>query len=40
VVERDGTIKPENIKIEQGLYPSLDKEAIRLIMRTQNPAIK
>lgn len=36
VVERDGSIKPESIKIEQSLYPSLDKEAIRVVKLMPN----
>lgn len=36
VVERDGSIKPENIRIEEGLYPSIDKEAIRVIKLMPN----
>ena len=36
VVERDGSIKPESIKIEKSLYPSLDKEAIRVIKLMPN----
>jgi TonB family protein len=36
VVERDGSIKPESIKIEKGLYPSIDKEALRVIKLMPN----
>ncbi len=36
VVERDGSIKPESIKIEEGLYPSLDKEVIRVVKLMPN----
>jgi len=36
VVERDGSIKSENIKIEQSVYPSLDKEAIRVVKLMPN----
>lgn len=36
VVERDGTIKSESIKIEQSVYPSLDEEAIRIIKLMPN----
>ena len=31
VVERDGSVKPESIKIEQSVHPSLDNEAIRVV---------
>jgi TonB family protein len=31
VVERDGTIKPESVTVEQGVHPSLDNEAVRVI---------
>jgi periplasmic protein TonB len=36
IIERDGSFKPENIKIEQSLYPSLDEEAIRVIKLMPN----
>jgi protein TonB len=36
VVERDGRVKPESIKIEQSVYPSLDKEAIRVVKLMPN----
>lgn len=36
IVERDGTIKSESIKIEQSVYPSLDEEAIRIIKLMPN----
>lgn len=36
VVERDGSIKPESIKIEKSLYPSIDKEAIRVVRLMPN----
>jgi periplasmic protein TonB len=31
IVERDGSVKPESIKIERSVYPSLDMEAIRVV---------
>src|SRR5687768_8522266 len=31
VVERDGSVKPETIKVEQSVHPSLDNEAIRVV---------
>jgi periplasmic protein TonB len=31
VVEKDGSIRNENIKIEQGIHDLLDKVAIRLV---------
>ena len=31
IVDEEGKIPSENIKIEKGLYPSLDEEAMRLV---------
>lgn len=36
VVERDGSVEPESIKIEQSVYPSLDAEAIRVVKLMPN----
>lgn len=34
VVERDGTILPENVKVVRSVYKSLDEEAARVVLLT------